>query len=147
MTERANIKQPTVNDGYSKLRGRICTVILTSTHQWNLWAQGGQLLRMSVPLSIFIFPRPPSPCFVTLLFHLHTTRAAFWCLVSSCPKAVEVSLTDIWYLFHFCYSNSLRGPGVCLFTAAVPDVFVSSQEDYFAFEAVNQTKSLRFREH
>lgn len=70
-------------------------------------------------------PPPPSPpCFVTLLFHLHTTRAAFWCSVSSCQKAVEVSLTDTQYLFHFCCSNSQRGSGVCLFTAAVPDVFV-----------------------
>lgn len=101
MTERANIKQPSVNDGYSKLCGRICTVILTSTHQWNLWARGGQFLKMSVPLSIFIRSCPPPICFVTLLFHLHTTRAAFWCLVPSCPKADEVSLTDILYLFHF----------------------------------------------
>lgn len=86
--ERASIKQLTTNGRYNKLRGRISTVILTFKHHWNLWVQGGQLLKMSVPLSIFI-----PPCFVTFLCHLLTTCAAFWCFVSSSAKADEVSLT------------------------------------------------------
>ena len=94
-----------------------------------IWGGRGDLFFHFWFLFFFFFgpppPPPPSPpCFVTLLFHLHTTRAAFWCSVSSCQKAVEVSLTDTQYLFHFCCSNSQRGSGVCLFTAAVPDVFV-----------------------
>lgn len=77
--ERANIKQPTVNDGSNKLRGRICTVISTSTHHWNLWVQWGQLLKMSVPLSIFIRSRsrPPHP----MLCHSFVSFAHHSCCV------------------------------------------------------------------
>lgn len=141
MTARANIKQPTVNSGYSKLCGRMWTVNLTSTHQWNLWVQGGQLLKMSVPLSIFIHSCSPSlpVCFVTLLFHSHATLAAFWCLVLSCSKVDEVSLMDTWYLCHSCYSNSLPGSlSVVVHCCCLWCIYFMS-EDHSAFEAVNQT--------
>lgn len=100
MTERANIKQPTVNGGYSRLRGRMCTVILTSTHHWNLRAQGGQLLKMSVPLSIFIcssspslLPSPPMLCHSFVSF---ACCKLCRCVTLSCPKAC---------LFKFIFKN------------------------------------------
>lgn len=104
---RANTKQPTVNDGHNKLRGRFSAVILTSTHHWILWAHGGQLSKMSVLSYIYPLPVHLPPCFVTLLFHLHTTRECF----DVCCQAVQRQMRFLWhYLFHFSYCNSLRGP-------------------------------------
>lgn len=80
--EKANLKQPTVNDAYSKLRGRERTVILTSTHQWNLWLRGGQLLKMSVPLSIFIHSHPSLSS--SMFCHPFISFAHHLCFILSC---------------------------------------------------------------
>lgn len=102
VTERANIKQLTVNGGYSKLRGRICTVILTSTHQWNLWVQGGQLLRMSVPLSIFI-PNPSTTSHALSPFYFICTP--LMPRFDVCSRAVQWQLKFLWHTDGICFTS------------------------------------------
>lgn len=120
ITERAHVKQPTVSRGYSKLRGRTVHRDLDIHASVRSVGAGGRLWSVSLPLSL---PLPALSLFTFICTHGP-------CCVSD-ARRLKRQTRFLWrtprFLFNSCCCNSLRGPRVCLFIAAVPNVFVSCQ--------------------